>query len=73
MRVREVADKLEVSVATVYALVACGKLRCYRVGTGRGCIRVSDDQLRAYLDGAEPNASVPPPPHRHPKLKHLRL
>ena len=73
MRVREVAERLEVSVATVYALVASGKLKCYRVGMGRGCIRVSAEQLAEYLAGAEPKTSILPAPVRHPKLKHLRV
>lgn len=73
MRVREVAERLEVSAATVYALVASGRLRCCRVGMGRGCIRVSAEQLAEYLAGAEPKASMPPAPVRHPKLKHLHV
>ncbi len=73
MRVREAAARLEVSPATVYALVASGRLRCYRVGMGRGCIRISDDQLAAYLESAEPVARPAPTPAPRLRLKHLRL
>ena len=73
MTVREAAAKLEVSQATVYALVAAGKLRCFRVGMGRGAIRVSDEHLADYLKGSEPVAKVAPAPVHRPRLKHLRL
>jgi excisionase family DNA binding protein len=73
MTVRQVAARLEVSPATVYGLVNAGKLRCFRVGMGRGAIRVSDEHLAEYLKGSEPIAkSVPAPVHR-PRLKHLQL
>jgi hypothetical protein len=35
-------------LALCYALIAAGKLRCTRHGLGRGCIRISEDQLAAY-------------------------
>lgn len=74
MRVREAAQRLEVSQATVYALVASGKLRCHRVGMGRGCIRISEEHLAEYLKASEPVVaqSPPPAPARKAKLKHLR-
>jgi excisionase family DNA binding protein len=70
--VRAVAERLEVSPATVYALVAANKLRCCRVGLGRGCIRISEEQLADFLRGAEPK---PDPPASAPRvrLRHLRL
>jgi excisionase family DNA binding protein len=72
MTVKQAADKLEVSQATVYALVASGRLRCYRVGMGRGCIRISDEHLAEYLKGTEPVFAPAPPPARHVRLKHIR-
>ena len=71
MRVREAAERLEVSVSTVYAMVARGKLRCSRVGVGRGAIRISEDQLAECLRANEP-AEARLPSKRTP-LKHLRL
>jgi excisionase family DNA binding protein len=71
MTVREVAERLEVSPATVYALIAAGRLRCSRIGLGRGVIRISDEQLAEYLRAAEPVVAKPPATRHH--LKHLRL
>ena len=52
MRVPDVAKRLEVSKSTVYALIDAGKLRCTRHGLGRGAIRISEEQLAAYLETA---------------------
>jgi excisionase family DNA binding protein len=71
MTVKQAAEKLEVSQATVYALVASGRLRCYRVGMGRGCIRITDEHLAEYLKGTEPVIAPAPSPPRHVRLKHL--
>jgi excisionase family DNA binding protein len=71
MRVREAARLLEVSPSTVYALIAAGRLRCSRVGLGRGVIRISQEQLADYLRAAEPAPAQPPAPRA--RLKHLRL
>jgi excisionase family DNA binding protein len=46
MRVKQAAALLEVSQSTVYAVIACGRLRCCRVGLGRGAIRISADHAR---------------------------
>ena len=75
MSVKEVAARLEVSVTTVYALVGAGKLCCYRVGLGRGCIRIAEEHLAEYLGQAQVKPAVPEaqPPRRVRGLKHLRL
>jgi excisionase family DNA binding protein len=69
------ARKLECSVSTIYALVAAGKLRCVRIGLGRGAIRISEEHLEQFLKAAEPEktpASTPPAaPMR--TFKHLKL
>jgi excisionase family DNA binding protein len=72
MTVKQVAFRLEVSSATIYALVAAGKLKCHRVGLGRGAIRISEEHVAEFLTAA-PKLPVPVPP-RVPavKLKHLR-
>jgi excisionase family DNA binding protein len=72
VRVKEAAARLDVSPATVYGLVAAGKLRCHRVGLGRGCIRISEDHLGEFLAGAEPVAKAPAPVRQF-RPKHLRL
>jgi excisionase family DNA binding protein len=73
MRVKQAAAVLEVSPSTVYALVATGRLRCYRVGLGRGAIRISAEQIAEFQRSAEPAAANPPPPPPRLRLKHLRL
>ena len=50
MTVPEVATRLRIAVSTVYALVEAEKLGAFRIGPHDGAIRVSEDQLRAYLD-----------------------
>jgi excisionase family DNA binding protein len=72
--VRQAADRLEVSAATVYALLASGKLRHYRIGNGRGVVRISEGHIADYLQKAEPVAKQPPAPARGPRgLKHLHV
>ena len=56
---RVLAEPLKVSQSTVYALSAAGKLRCSRVAVGRGCIRILEEHLAAYLAVAA--TSSPPP------------
>ena len=48
--VAEVARQWHCSLALVYALVAEGRLECYRLGLGRGTIRFTEAQLRQFLD-----------------------
>ena len=58
MTVKQAAERLEVSRSTIYGLVAARKLRCSRIGLGRGAIRITEEQLDEYRRGAE---VVPPP------------
>lgn len=51
--VSEIAARLRCSLSNVYNLIAAGKLRCYRVGRGRGAIRVSERHIQEYLDSSE--------------------
>jgi excisionase family DNA binding protein len=71
--VRQAAERLEVSPQLVYALIAAGKLRCVRIGLGRGAIRILDEHIADYLARAEPVVKQPPAPapQRRIKLKHL--
>ena len=73
MRVKDVAARLEVSPGTVYGLIASGKLRCYRVGNGRGVVRISEEQFSAFLKRSEPQVPAPNIPRASFKLKHLRM
>ncbi len=75
LTVKQVAERLGCCPGTVYLLCAAGKLMHRRVGLGRGRIRVSEEDLAAYLAAAkveglaQPRPTPPPLPYR---LKHLR-
>jgi len=73
MKLSQVKVALNCSLSHAYSLVASGELHCYRIGRGRGGIRVSDEQLQDYLRRKEQGGVVPPapPPRRRVKLKHL--
>jgi excisionase family DNA binding protein len=74
MTVKQAAARLEVSQATVYALVAAGKLGCYRVGLGRGAIRITEVHIAEFLTSAEPTRKEAPAPAVHQvRLKHLKI
>jgi excisionase family DNA binding protein len=51
--VQDAATRLMVSAALVYELVALGKLPCYRIGRGRGAIRISEEHIQSYLKSVE--------------------
>ena len=74
-KVPEVAQRLNCGISTVYALLDSGKLGCHRIGRGRGTVRVSEEDLQAFLanchSGGERVEQRPPQPLV--KLKHLRL
>ena len=63
--VPEIAALLKLSTSQVYALVDCGKLRVHRFTTRKnGAVRISQEQLSAYLNATVSNgggASVPQP------------
>ncbi len=61
MTVRQVAKNLEISPSLVYGLIAAGRLKCTRHGIGRGTIRVSEDQVRAYMENAAKAQPAPQP------------
>lgn len=72
--VQEVADRLGVVPATIYALCQKKVIPHVRVGTGRGAIRISEEGLEVYLAGAavrQNDVGLPPPPPT--KLKHLKI
>jgi excisionase family DNA binding protein len=65
--VTELERLLKLSKSQVYALIRSGRLACYRLTTGKqGCVRVSDEQLKAYLKRCEegdegPKGEADPP------------
>lgn len=71
-RVKRVAELLDISVSTVYSLIESGKLAHHRCPS----IRVSEEQLAAYLEETkrereEPNPAKRKPPR--PQLRHVTL
>jgi excisionase family DNA binding protein len=65
--VADVSRRLRCSISNVYALVAQGELRCYRVGAGKAGLRFDQDQIRDFLrsretkqKGGEPQAGPAP-------------
>lgn len=73
MRVKEAAAKINASRSFVYAAINSGRLRCHRMGAGQGGIRISDEQLHAFLQATETNGeSVPRKSAPRPlRLRHL--
>jgi excisionase family DNA binding protein len=49
-KVKEAAEQLSVSPQTVYLLCKTGKLPHVRFGIGRGTIRITDQDLAAYVE-----------------------
>jgi len=50
MDVQEAARRVEVSASTIYGLCAQGRMPHSRVGLRRGVIRISEDDLKVYLE-----------------------
>ena len=59
MTVREAAKRLEVSVSTIYALCAKGLMPHSRVGLGRGVVRISEDDLKVFLESCRADHPAP--------------
>ena len=73
LSVKQVAQRLSVSEASVYRLVETGRLHAHRIGVGRGTIRVSEEQLEQYLTEAQTEVIEPRPRRRKPRLNHIQL
>lgn len=69
LTVREAAEKLRLSEATVYALCAAKKLRHQRVGLGRGKLVIPVDAIAEYLAKGTV-VSTDPPAAKFPWDKH---
>ena len=66
LKIKQAAEELNTSPSFVYQVINEGRLRCYRLGKGQGGIRISREQLAAYLRESEiGTASVPSAPGRH--------
>lgn len=57
LKVKDVAERLKVSLATVYLLCSQGQLPHVRVGArGKGTIRVKEDDLAAFIETSQAQA-----------------
>lgn len=68
--IKEAAERLRVSVPLVYKLCSEGKLACIRFGTGRGTLRILEEDLAAFIEASKDNA------HRLTNaagLKHIKV
>ena len=74
LTVQDVAQQLQVSPQCVYALIEAGRLATHRIGVGRGTIRVSQEDLSAYLATTrEQKGEARRKRMSRPKLKHISL
>ena len=71
MTVAEVAKMLSISVQSVYSIIDAGKLTAHRFGAGRGTIRVSEGDLKAYIESCRIQKEEPP--RRAAPLRHIKL
>src|SRR5262245_5405287 len=65
LTVRQVAERLQVSVGIIYCLCAQSRLPHVRIGVGRGTIRIDEQALEAFIQGAtvQPKEPAAPLPH----------
>ncbi|MYW66292.1 helix-turn-helix domain-containing protein [Streptomyces sp. SID8379] len=49
LKVKDIAAALRVDATTIYREINTGQLSSYRIGTGRGTIRVSRSAFAQYL------------------------
>ena len=76
LTVQQVAERLQVSPSCVYQLIESARLPHHRSGNRRGTIRVSEDDLAAFLHTCRQDSQdqkQPEPRPRRSKLKHLKL
>ncbi|WP_345326560.1 helix-turn-helix domain-containing protein [Novipirellula rosea] len=63
LTVKEVSQRLKISVSLTYALVARGELPSYQIGS---CRRVSEDDLARFLDERrDESVQIPTGQRRH--------
>jgi excisionase family DNA binding protein len=50
LRVKAVADMLDVSPSTIYRAIESGQLEALQMGSGHGAVRVPERAVQAFLD-----------------------
>ena len=75
LTVKEVASRLRLSLTETYKLVQSLAIAHYRVGPGKGAIRIDDKEIEAFLEnrriGHEEKKTVIPVIRSKP-MKHIR-
>ena len=73
LSIKQAAERIQVGQTTVRGLCQQGKLRYFRIGLGRGVIRIDEGDLEEYLKGTMvgPEKAQPLPPRE--RFKHLRV
>lgn len=51
--VAEVSRRLRVKPGTIYAAIRSGALKCYRFGSKRGALRISEENLLDFVHRSE--------------------
>ena len=72
LKIKQIAERLACSIATVYDLIKGGKLIAVKIGARGGGIRVSEQDLQAFIESCRIVPSATPVPQKTVKLKHLR-
>lgn len=75
LTVKQVAERLRISLSSAYQLIESLKISYHRIG---GAIRVSEEQLKEYLEDTKREREEPSPVKGKPsrpqtKLKHIKL
>lgn len=74
LSVKQVADRLNVSVGTIYGLVSRGRLTAFRIGVGRGILRIPEESVRQLLQSSRVEERLTPsrlPSNSGSLFKHL--
>lgn len=75
LTVREVATQLQLSIASIYAMIRKGTLVAHRLGGRNGAIRIRPEDVDSCLESTAQHLAPSKPVPRAPrvKLKHIRL
>ena len=72
LKISEVAARLNLSESSVYELVEAGKIVVHRFGKCRGAIRISEDDLRTYIESCRVGSESTPTRSKR-TLRHLKF
>lgn len=71
-RVRQVAERINVSISTIYELIKRGDLECHCAAVRKG-FRISEEQLQKYMERSKVNHGNGLRSAPRPKLRNLTL